>query len=279
MLEFWFNERMKNLSIGYRTTRTVHTEKTEFQEMAVIDTVQFGRMLVLDGAVQTTVKDEFVYHEMITHVAMNTHPNPKNVLVVGGGDGGTVREVLKHPSVKSVHLCEIDRRVVEVCKQYLPETSHKLDDPRVTVMIADGIKHVKESKGKYDVILVDSPDPVGPAEGLFAYDFYQGIYDALTEEGVFVAQTESPFLNQDLISRVYADISRVFPVTRLYLASVPTYPIGLWSFTIGSKKHDPLSVDESRIRAEGCRYYTPELHKACFVLPAFVRELITPKSK
>lgn len=279
-MELWFTENQTgNVGITCKTTRTLHTEKTQFQEMAVIDTVQFGRMLVLDGTVQTTVKDEFVYHEMITHVAMNTHPNPQNVLVVGGGDGGTVREVLKHPSVKSVHLCEIDGRVVEVCKQYLPETSHKLDDPRVTVMIADGVKHVRESKNKYDVILVDSPDPVGPAEGLFAYGFYQGIYDALTEEGIFVAQTESPFYHGDLIARVYADVSRVFPISRLYLAAIPTYPSGLWSFTLGSKKHDPLAVDKSRIRAEGCRYYCPELHTACFGLPAFVRELVTVKGK
>lgn len=277
-MELWYTEKQtENLAFSCRITRTLHRERTPFQDLAVVDTVQYGRMLILDGMVQTTVADEFIYHEMITHVALLTHPNPERVLVIGGGDGGTIREVVKHQKVKEAVLAEIDRRVVEVSREFLPEISCGLDDPRVTVLYADGIKHVQEKKGCYDVIIIDSTEPVGPAEGLFSREFYQAVAEALKPDGLMVAQTESPFVNADLIRKVTASIGEMFPVMRLYLASIPTYPSGLWSFTVGSKKYDPLAV-----RFEGelpfpTRYYTPALHHASFVLPAFVQELVAKK--
>lgn len=274
-MELWYTEKQtENIGITCKTTKTLHVEKTEFQDLAVIDTLQFGRMLVLDGMVQTTVQDEFVYHEMITHVPLNTHSNPKNVLVIGGGDGGAIREIVKHPAVERATLVEIDRRVVEVSREHLPEISAALDDPKVTVIYDDGIKHVRDNPGKYDVIMVDSTEPVGPAVELFSGSFYNSIYKALKEDGLFVAQTESPFFNSGLITNCYREISGVFPITKLYLASVPTYPSGLWSFTMGSKKYDPEHINASAKLSYQTKYYTPRLHKGAFMLPAFVEELI-----
>ncbi|AEV68139.1 polyamine aminopropyltransferase [Acetivibrio clariflavus] len=274
-MELWYTEfQTPNVGITCKTKKTYHTEKTEFQDLALIETEQFGRMLVLDGTVQTTIEDEFVYHEMISHVPLFTHQNPKKVLVIGGGDGGAIREIIKHPSVEKAVLCEIDRRVIEVSKEYLPEISCALNDKKVEVLVADGIKYVKENKGEFDVILVDSTDPVGPAVGLFAVDFYRSIYEALKEDGIFVAQTESPFFHKDLIKSVYRDVSSIFPITRLYTCAIPTYPSGYWSFTMGSKKYDPLETDISKIPDLDTKYYCPQIHKAVFALPKFVADLV-----
>lgn len=253
---------------------TLITKKTEFQDLAVVDTYEFGRMLVLDGIIQTTIRDEYVYHEMISHIPLFTHPNPKKVLVVGGGDGGAIREVLKHPSVEKAVLCEIDGDVVTQCKKFLPEISCALDNPRCEVFIGDGIKYVHEHKNEFDVIIVDSTDPFGAAEGLFGGSFYKEIYECLTEDGIFIAQTETPFYLPEVVKRVYDDAKAVFPVTRLFMAAIPTYPSGFWSFTVGSKKHDPKAVDLSNTIDVDTKYYTKELHKACFVLPKFVEDII-----
>lgn len=274
-MELWYTEKQTdNLGITCKISQTLHTEKSEFQDIAVIDTLQYGRMLTLDGLVMTTIKDEFVYHEMITHVALNTHPSPKRVLVVGGGDGGAIREIIKHPAVEKATLVEIDGRVIEVSKQYLPEIACALENPKVEVLVEDGIKHLADMANTYDVICIDSTDPIGPAVGLFHSDFYKSVHRALKEDGIMVAQTESPFLNGELISRVFKDISAIFPITRLYCASIPTYPSGMWSFTMGSKKHDPLKVEEAQIQKYPTRYYTPQLHKGCFAIPHFVEELL-----
>ncbi len=231
-------------------------------------------MLLLDGMVMTTEKDEFVYHEMISHVAMHTHPNPKHVLVVGGGDGGAIREVLKHPSVEKATLAEIDERVIAVSKEYFPEIAGALEDSRVEICVGDGIRHVEKAINTYDVILVDSTEPVGAAVGLFQKPFYQAIYNALKEDGIMVAQSESPWFNRELITQVFHDISSLFPITRLYTASIPTYPSGLWSFTLGSKRYDPLTVDIGKLAPIATRYYHPRLHRSLFELPPFVAQLL-----
>ena len=274
-MELWYTEKQTdNVGITCKTEKTLHVEQTEFQHLAVIDTLQFGRMLVLDGMVQTTIEDEFVYHEMITHIPLNTHPNPENVLVIGGGDGGAIREIIKHPGVKQATLVEIDRRVVEISREYFPEISCGLDDPKVSVICDDGIKYVEDNKKTYDIIIVDSTEPVGPAVELFSSSFYKSIYKALKDDGLFVAQTESPFFNAELITECYSRISGIFPITKLYLASVPTYPSGLWSFTMGSKEHDPEDVNVADIPEYVTKYYTPKIHKGAFALPRFVDKLI-----
>lgn len=275
VMELWFTEKQTpNLGLSCKITRTLHVEQTEYQHLAVVDTVQFGKMLVLDGMVMTTEVDEFVYHEMITHVALNTHPQPKRVLVVGGGDGGAIREILKHDTVEEAVLAEIDSRVVAVSQQYLPAIAGSLTHPRVTLAIGDGVEHVRRNRGKYDVILIDSTEPVGPAAGLFSREFYQDVYQALTPDGIMVAQSESPFVNQEVIRLIDANLEGVFPIRRLYLASIPTYPSGLWSFTIASKQYDPLRVDPARFKDLSTRYYSPEVHVTAFKLPPFAAELV-----
>jgi spermidine synthase len=274
-LEVWFTEdQTKNLRISCRVREVLFSGESPFQKVAVLDTLEFGRMLALDNVIQTNIKDEFVYHEMITHVGLNTHANPKKVLVIGGGDGGAVREIVKHKGVEKVVHVEIDQMVIDVAKKFFPELSVGFNDPRVEILVDDGIKHVKENKNTYDMIIVDSTDPVGPAVGLFSEEFYRSVYEALREDGLFVAQTESPFFNGDLITRVTTTISGIFPVTRLFQAVVPTYPGGYWTFTMGSKKYDPLAVDTEKIPALDTKWYSPEIHRTAFVLQPFVRELL-----
>nr|WP_285874038.1 spermidine synthase [Halalkalibacter oceani] len=275
VVELWFTEKQtERFGITAKIKRTLHTEKTDFQQLDVVETEEFGNMLVLDGMVMTTEKDEFVYHEMVAHVPLFTHPEPKHVLVVGGGDGGVIREVLKHPSVEKATLVEIDGKVIEYSKKYLPSIAGALDDPRVDVQVDDGFMHIAKAENAYDVIMVDSTEPVGPAVKLFEKGFYEGISKALKEDGIFVAQTDNPWFHQELIKNVYRDVQDIFPITRLYTGNIPTYPSGLWTFTIGSKRHDPLAVEESRFHEIDTKYYTKELHKAAFVLPKFVADLV-----
>lgn len=274
-MDLWFTEKQTpELAISCSVKSTVFREKTKYQDLAVFDTYQYGRLLALDGVIMTTEADEFFYHEMITHVAMNTHPRPEQVLVIGGGDGGSVREVLKHPTVKRVVLAEIDEGVINASRQYLPTISAGLSDPRVRIEITDGIVYVREHPNEFDVIIVDSTDPVGPAVGLFAHEFYQGVSRALRTDGIMVAQTESPVVNKEMIKKIWGNLKGVFPVTRMYLGIVPTYPTGLWSYTLGSKGPDPLAVQAEKFVPLETQYYTPDLHRSAFILPPFVQELL-----
>ncbi|KAB8127157.1 spermidine synthase [Gracilibacillus oryzae] len=270
----WFTEKQTdNFGITMKINRTYHSEQTDFQKLDMVETEEWGNMLLLDDMVMTTEKDEFVYHEMVAHVPLFTHPNPKHVLVVGGGDGGVIREILKHPSVEKAVLVDIDGKVIEFSKKYLPTIAGKLEDPRVDVQVADGFLHIAESEKAYDVIMVDSTEPVGPAVNLFTKGFYSGIANALKDDGIFVAQTDNPWFKADLIQQVFQDVAEIFPVTRLYTANIPTYPSGLWTFTLGSKIHDPLKVKEERFTEMETKYYTKALHFASFVLPKFVEDL------
>lgn len=274
-MEMWLKEeQIESAAMTYKVKETLVRRKTDFQDLAILDTEALGRMLVLDGIVQTTIKDEYVYHEMIAHIPLFTHPNPKKVLVVGGGDGGAIREVLKHPSVEKAVLCEIDGVVVEECKKHLPEISCALDDSRCEVFIGDGIKYVHEHKNEFDIVIVDSTDPFGAAEGLFGGSFYKEISECLTEDGIFVAQTETPFYLPEVVKKVFSDAKAVFPVTKLFMAAIPTYPSGYWSFTVGSKKHDPENADLTNTIDIESKYYTKKLHKAAFTLPKYVEDLI-----
>lgn len=273
-MELWFTEKQtESFGITAKVKQTLHTEQTDFQKLDMIETEEWGTMLVLDGMVMTTDKDEFVYHEMVAHVPLFTHPDPKHVLVVGGGDGGVIREVLKHPGVEKAVLVEIDGKVIEYSKKFLPQIAGELDNPRVEVKVDDGFMHIAKSENAYDVIMVDSTEPVGPAAKLFEKGFYEGISKALKEDGVFVAQTDNPWFKADLIRTVFKDVKEIFPITRLYTANIPTYPSGLWTFTIGSKKHDPLQVSDDRFHDMDTKYYTKELHHAAFALPKFVADL------
>lgn len=275
-VQVWFTEdQTANLRISVRVRQVLHCERSPFQEVMVLDTVEFGRMLVLDDVIQTSQRDEFAYHEMMAHVPLFAHPDPRRVLVIGGGDGGVLREVLRHPTVEEAHLAEIDRRVVEVARRYLPELN-AFDDPRARVFFADGIRHVEERPDTYDVIIVDSTDPVGPAVALFGTDFHRAVFRALRPGGIFVQQSESPFFNRDLIRRVQASLRTVFPVTALYWGVVPTYPGGLWTYSVATRGPDPRAPRAGAWEALrlATRYYTPEVHRAAFVLPPFVADLL-----
>lgn len=274
-MELWFTEKQTDhMAFSLRVRSTLHRETTPYQELLVVDTHQFGRMLVLDGFIMTTEADEFVYHEMMAHVPLFTHPNPRRVLVVGGGDGGVIREVLKHPTVEEAVLAEIDERVIDVSRRYFPTISRALDDPRCRIEVGDGIRYVAEHENAFDVVIVDSTDPVGPAVGLFSREFYRSVYRCLTDEGVFVAQTESPFVNPVFLRDIQRRVGEVFPITTFYFAAVPTYPTGMWSITLGSKRHDPRTVEfGDRFRDMETRYYDPDMHRAAFVLPPFARHL------
>jgi len=277
-MELWYTEyQTKNLGLTARIKETLYVGQSEFQEIAVVDSYEFGRMLVLDGVFQTSIFEEFIYHEMIAHVPLFSHPNPKNVLVIGGGDGGTIREVVKHQSVEVAEMVEIDGMVVEASKKYLSEISVALNEkhPKLRLTIGDGIKYLQEVEGKYDVIIVDCSDPIGPGEGLFTHAFYQNVHKALKADGLFVQQTESPFFHQQLIKRLQKDIASLFPITRLYLANIPIYPSGLHCFTMGSKQYDPVDACIARIPENlGTRYYNRDIQKSCFALPNFVQDLL-----
>lgn len=275
-MELWYTENQTpHHAIQMQIVQTHVTEQTAYQQLAVLDTVEWGKMLVLDGMVMTTTRDEFVYHEMVAHPALMTHPYPRDVLVVGGGDGGVVREVLRHPSVRRVVLVEIDEAVMRHARTYLPEIASALDDSRVEIVVGDGYMHIAEQKATYDVIMVDSTEPVGPAVELFTRGFYQGIYEALRPDGLFVAQTDNPWFKPSLIRTVTHDVAEIFPIMRLYTANIPTYPSGMWTFTMGSKCYDPQKVSLSDMpHLAPTKYYTPALHHAAFVLPRFVASLV-----
>jgi spermidine synthase len=276
-MELWMTEfQTKNLGLTTRIKETLYSGKSNFQDIAVVESEQFGRMLVLDGVYQTSIFDEFVYHEMIAHIPLFTHPNPKNVLVIGGGDGGSIREVVKHPTVEKAVMVEIDGLVVEVSKKYLPEIAEAMitNHPKLDLRIDDGLKHIAEIEDHYDVIIVDCSDPIGPGEGLFTYEFYKNVNKALKADGIFVQQTESPFIHTELIQRAWKDISSLFPITRLYLAPIPLYPSGTHCFTLGSKVHDPLTLDTGKMTELNTRYHNKDIQKSCFALPNFIQKIL-----
>lgn len=269
-----FEAQLENVKACYRIKEKLISKQTGFQFLEIYDTYELGRMLVLDNIVQTTIKDEFVYHEMMAHTAVNAHKNPKSALVVGGGDGGVVRELLKHPSLDRIVLCEIDADVVKYSKIFLPEIACGLDDERCETFIGDGIKYVHDHKNEFDLIFVDSTDPFGAAEGLFGGSFYKELYECLKDDGIFCAQTESPFYLPEVVKNTYTDAKQHFNMTKLLLTTIPTYPGGIWSFTFASKLYDPSLINNINNENISTRYYNEELHKASFVLPNYVQNLL-----
>ncbi len=272
-MQLWVTEyQTPALGFTCKITETLRVEQTTYQHLAVVNTEQFGKMLLLDGMVMTTDVDEYVYHEMITNVALNSHPSPRNVLIIGGGDGGALREVVKHPLVEQGTLVEIDEKVIDASRQYFPQLACSFTDPKSRVVVEDGIKYVKDRKNTFDIILVDSTEPVGPAVELFSSQFYQQCFEALKDDGMLVVQSESPFFNADVIKQAFGGIKQVFPITKLYTASIPTYPSGLWSFTVGSKKYDPeqpINKNDYELK-----YYNEGVHQAAFRLPSFVSNIV-----
>ncbi len=279
-MEFWFSEvQTPNVKMSIRVDRQLYSGRSEFQRIDVFECPEFGRFLTLDGYMMLTEKDEFIYHEMITHIPMAVHPRVRDVLVIGAGDGGVIRELTRYPEIERIDMVEIDELVVEVCKKYLPRTACRLDDPRLTIYYEDGLKFIRSCKDKYDLIIVDSTDPFGPGEGLFTKEFYGNCYNALHDDGIMVNQHESPFYDEDAAAcqRAHKRIVESFPISRVYQAHIPTYPSGHWLFGFASKKYHPLKdLQEARwnLRGLSCKYYTTTLHKGAFYLPAYVEELL-----
>ena len=279
-MDLWFSEKhTKDVKFSIRVDKQIYSGQSEYQRIDIFDTPAFGRVLVLDGYLMLTEKDEFIYDEMVVHVPMAVHPNVKDVLVIGAGDGGVVRELAKYPEIERIDLAEIDGDVIEASKKYLPFTACKLDDARLHVYIEDGLKFVRRKKAEYDLIIVDSTDPFGPGEGLFSREFYGNCFKALKEDGIMVNQHESPFYEQDALAmqRAHKRIIESFPFSRIYQAHIPTYPSGHWLFGFSTKKYHPLrDLNEKRWneRHLSCRYYTTTLHRGAFYLPAYVEEML-----
>ncbi len=279
-MELWFSEpHTPNVKLSIRVERQLYSGESEFQRIDVFESPEFGRFLVLDGYIMLTEKDEFIYHEMMVHVPMAVHPDVKQVLVIGAGDGGVVRELTKYPEIEQIDLVEIDEQVIQVCREFLPRTSCRLDEKRVHIYYEDGLKFVRAGEGAYDLIIVDSTDPFGPGEGLFTKEFYGNCYKALKEDGIMVNQHESPFYEADATAcmRAHKRIVETFPISRVYQAHIPTYPSGHWLFGFASKKYHPLrDLDKERFldRELDTRYYTPRLHEGAFCLPAYVEKLL-----
>ncbi len=248
---------------------------SEYQDIRLFDTVSSGKMLILDGMIQFTEYDEFAYQEMMTHVAMFSHPAPERVLVIGGGDGGILRELGKHDIVKEIDICEIDEEVINICRKYVPSLSCGFDDSRVNVHVADGSEFIKSRNGYYDVIIVDSSDPIGPGEALFEREFYVGMKQALKPDGIIATQGESFFLHQEVFKNLIGVVSSLFPICGYSFMLVPTYPGGNIGVCLGSMKY-PVDIPArkpTREQQDKFIYYTHELHKASAVLPAFGRKL------
>jgi len=279
MVGLWFHDAVEaahGTSLGIKIKKVLYHGRSSFQEISIFETEKMGKLLVLDGVIMLTEHDEFAYHEMMAHVPLLLHPKPSRVLVIGGGDGGTVREILKHPEVGSVHLCEIDEAVVAACRRHLPSLASGLDDPRVTIFYEDGAQFVAGRPGAYEVILVDSTDPVGPGQVLFQEPFYADMKRALSDQGIAVTQCESVYIEREVIEGVYAFARRLYPKVGYYCTLVPTYPSGTIGFMLCSKHFDPLGEIHEKRGASlgGLRYYSPEIHRAAFSLPRFAREFL-----
>lgn len=277
-MELWLDEQLElnnGRAMKMRVLRTLDSIQSPFQKIDVFETQAFGKVFTLDGVIMMTESDEFSYHEMITHVPMMTHPNPETVLVIGGGDGGTVREALKHKSVKEVHLCEIDKAVVDMARKHFPDIAQAMSDPRVVHAYLDGAKYIQDNPNRFDVIIVDSSDPIGPAAVLFTEEFYKGMVTALKPTGVISTQAESFFYHASIISSLFEFIPRHYKEYGYYWTAIPTYPSGIIGFTCLSNSINPYNVqiDKSRIPT-GLRYYSSEIHKASFVLPEFAKKYI-----
>lgn len=264
--------------IAIKAGKVLFSEQSDFQKVEVFETDStLGRVLTLDDLMMTTEGDEYHYHEMIAHIPMMNHKNPESVLVIGGGDGGTVREVLKHKTVKRVVLCEIDGMVIDACKKYLPTISCELDNSKVEILVQDAIEYIKDKKNEFDIILIDSTDPIGPGEGLFTEEFYTNIKNSLKKDGIMVAQSESPFAQKDSVKKMYNLLKRVFPVCETYTSNIPTYPGGYWAWAFCSEDVKPLSyINEERCAeiTKTCKIYNKEYHMARFALPNYLKELL-----
>jgi len=269
-LELWFGdqyEKEKGRYLQIKGDKVLKKVISPFQEICVVDTPAFGKVLINDGIIMLTEADEAGYHEMITHVPLCVHPLPMDILVIGGGDGGTVREIIKHSSVNRVDVCEIDKMVIEICREYFPNLANSFNHKKV---------HFLENRAnQYDIIIVDSSDPIGPGTTLFTENFYNSLFKALKEDGIAVTQLESIFWHADFIKSTFGFIKKIFPKSFYYYTMVPTYPSGVIGFSFCSKKYHPIEnfIAERANQLSSLEYYHSGIHRAAFTLPAFCQNI------
>ena len=276
MLPYIFRyEISPHISVHLECKGVLHSSRSNFQKIEVVESLDFGKMLVLDGVINLTERDEFVYHEMLAHVPLFSHPDPSEILIVGGGDGGTAREVIKHEGISSIQQVEIDKEVIAISKKYFPSLSSSLDHPKVDVLLSDAIQYVREIEQTFDIILIDSTDPViDQSEGLFTVPFYKDCCNALTEQGILAAQIGDIFFEKELVKDVFNRLKEVFPIVRIFRAPVPSYTLVPYSFAFCSKALRPeMELGLSRFsKIFQTRYYNEQIHKAAFALPEHLRE-------
>ena len=279
-MELWFSEfHTPDVKHSIRVQRHLYSHKSEFQQIDIYDTPEFGKVLALDGNVMLTERDEFIYDEMITHVPMAVHPNVQDVLVIGAGDGGVVRELARYESIRRIDLVEMDEQVLDACRRYLPGNACRLDDDRVHIYFDNALRFIRRKHAQYDLIIVDSTDPFGPSEGYFTREFYGNCFNALKSDGIMVNQQGSPFYAEDAnaMQRSHKRIASTFPISRVYQAHIPTFAAGYWLFGFASKKYHPIDdLDAPAWNALNMRtrYYTTRLHVGAFYLPAFLEEML-----
>lgn len=275
----WFAETLHgSFEQRFQMTEILYRSKTDHQDLLIFETPFFGRVLALDNVVQTTERDEAAYHEMLAHVPILAHGAVGNVLIIGGGDGGALREVLKHNRVERATMVEIDGTVVDLCREYLPSLSDgAFDDPRAELIIGDGLEFVKQAERKFDLVIVDSTDPTGPSVPLFSDEFYADCRDILTPDGIFICQSGVSFVQENEARETYRRLTKTFEESALYLTQVPTYAFGFMTLGWGARSAMARSTDIETVRARfetaglETRYYTPDIHAACFSLPAYMK--------
>jgi len=279
-MELWYTEEhTPNVRFSIKVKKQIYSKKSPFQQIDIFDSDEFGRFFTLDGLMMVTEKDEFIYHDMIVHIPVATNPAIKRVLVIGGGDGGTVRELARYGSIEHIDMVDIDEMVVGACREFLPFTSCSLGDGRVTLYFEDGLKFIRRFEDAYDLIIVDSTDPFGPGEGLFTKEFYGNCFKALSKDGILVNQHENPYYDSysHSMHRAHSRIKELFPVCRVYQAHIPTYPSGHWLFGFASKRFDPirdLDAGKWNALALDTKYYNTELHAGAFALPNYVKRAL-----
>jgi spermidine synthase len=284
-MEFWFTEmHTPNVKMSIRVNKQLFGEDSEYQRIDVFDSPEFGRFLTSDGSVIFSQAEEFVYDEMIVHVPMAVHPHVKNVLVIGGGDGGVARELSHYPEIQEIDVVEPDKMFVDVCKRFFPDNACGLNDPRVKMFYEDGLRFLRKKQDAYDLIINDCVDPLGHAAGLFTKEFYGNCYAALHDDGIMVYQHGSPFYDQDedQCRAMHKKSAKCFPINRVYQAHIPTCAAGYWLFGFTSKKYHPiknLDADRWNNRHLKTWYYTTNLHKGSFMLPRYVEDFLIEEEK
>ena len=279
-MELWYSEfHTGNVKLSVRINRQLFSGESEFQRIDVFESEEFGRFVALDGEIVFSDKDEFIYDEMVTHVPMTVHPNVKNVLIIGGGDGGVARELIHYPQIESIDVVESDKMFVDVCAEMFPDIAQGLKDERVNIYYEDGLRFLRNKKARYDLIINDSTDPLGHTERLFTKEFYRRCYKALRYHGIMVYQHGSPFYDEDedTCRAMHRKASHSFPISRVYQAHIPTCASGYWLFGFTSKKYHPLTdlnVERWKERNIKTWYYTTNLHKGAFMLPRYVEDML-----